>query len=212
MAQRSPIENMGFLSQFKAQRGLPRLTPVKGPGFMLWSYPAMRRLATLVGTADFLTLQSNILTLYIPANWWADGHEVIWRFYFTWNDFGGTAPPGNTISERCIDQTSNVNLTMTFTPPAIAVNLVQGCISRRMIRQGSNILFWDDEFSQGQFGIPNVVQQQRGIILSAPTSGWDFSQEIALQWQCYPAPATYPTTITVDNAIALIAPPLNLRT
>lgn len=202
---------MGFISRFKTERGIPRLTTTQQPGFTLYSFPAMRRLSTLTGTTNLIGPASQVLTLYIPGNWWAEGHEVLWREYFTWIDGGFAPPPGIALFETCTDNQGGTGLTFATPAPPVAMGTVQGCISRRLLRQNNQILFWDDDFPQGQFGFSGLIQSQPAIIMGAPMGGWDFTQELQLAWTITNAGMPWAVQITVDNAIALIAPPLTLR-
>jgi hypothetical protein len=211
IAQGSHLQNMGFITRFKAERAVPRLTTTRTPGFNLYSFPTMRRLTTLTGSTSLIGPGTPLLTLWVPGNWWADGHEIIWRFYFTWVDGGVPPPPGLIFTESCLPNQGGFAFAFPTPAPPAAVNTVQCCISRRMIRQNTQILFYDDDFPGPQFGISGVVQGIPGIIIAPPIGGWDFSQELQFIWSITNAGPPWAVTITVNNAIALIAPPLTLR-
>src|SRR5207302_3219994 len=213
---------MGAIRNFKWVRPVPPLDYASDPGFTLYSFPAMRRLSVVQGQTILGGVPSTVLSIFVPGNWWADGHEVWWRQLLLLDDAGNPIMAPVTIHEQCQPSQG-----------APAFNLITGAIwqqpgkwymviTRRFFRDGSNIIFWDDDQVTSvqpgppppfvsTFGIGGLTGGFPGIVLTPPGPGWDFTSPLQFDWAPFTMGGFWPGIVSVRACTALIAPPLNLR-
>jgi hypothetical protein len=172
----------------------------------------MRRLQTgfapIVLGPGFQTFAS----IFIPANAWADLHEVWVRTFLTVDDMFMPLPPLTNIDEQI---TSNPAMTPITLPEGMIPaqpGFFDMVITRRFLRHGNEVTYYDDDDTSGLIGVSPKLAGISGQPCVSAFPVWAFDKQISFDFSIRNTGTPYPIQIHARQVIALVQAPLNLRT